>query len=595
MDFEQFIVEGNPIKYDYDESLIVVDLKKGLSHKEIAKKHKITKAVVRSIVVKYPTTKRQARFDHKYDYDEDIILQDLIKGLPHKEIAKKHKITVGVVKSVCKKYPDQTKRVGQYDIPKILKDLEKGMLHREIAKKYKISKNIVKNIAVKYPELRRTKKTSRKTSQIKSEKLSSRFDKKFIHKVLDDYYLGLGTKELAQKYNLLITDVRTIVSTRMKEIPVGRVSATRLKLSDKKIVEIIASYESGESMLAVGKKFNYSATTIRAILLRNAIKIRVWGARPIPLDTKEIVRRYKNRESISKIADKFGVSYTTIRHRLFEAGIDIAYHPEARKNPTTTNNLLFKTPLSVSKYLLDNYWLAENQQPNHIKEYENGLHRLWDLYEDNTEEHNIAYKKIFQKSLKKYFNQKVISYRGFSFGLESLDEDYKEFQKYDFVKDPKEIQEFINQKISFEVMKDSSHHSLNVVTSAHDFTGIYHKAKAPYGFLFVYEAPLSKYKEWGGDTESWEGNEFEIIASGEAAHFIKEVYMVTNKPNIPFKKTSKKDLDKYSLDKAYSPKGEANIGYLHKNADVQDYSLAKKRYKLKNLPNNYEWYTLFKK
>lgn len=334
----------NP-KYKYNKNKVLEDYIKGLSYDEISKKHKLSKSALANLIRKNRELVGKKRTSKKHFYDEKTLIKELKKGLTHKQIAKKLGISDLTIKYFVKKHPEYRRiKSHAYSAEKIKDDIKKGLLFKDIAKKHDIPLHIVSNISHKY----RDELLKRKTGfQRKYE-----YDVKDIIKKFDN---GMSAKEIAQQYGVDRTLIYNIIHSNRKKFPKKRKDSSKLsrKLFKNKIKEIIALYLDGLSLEKIGKIFNINKNTVRRILAQNNVPIRKLGAPIKALDTKAIVRLYKKKVPLIDIAKYFDVSLGTIERRLEDAGIIIYYHPESRPNPSNKNDKVLswikkqKYPLAI--------------------------------------------------------------------------------------------------------------------------------------------------------------------------------------------------------------------------------------------------------
>lgn len=89
--------------------------------------------------------------------------------------------------------------------------------------------------------------------------------------------------------------------------------------------EIVAAYQSGDSVKTIAHRLGVAEVTVRRRLVDRGVMIRgPRGADPLPLDDDAIVAAYVATGSTAAVAQQFGVAIPTIRRRLTGRGFDVS-------------------------------------------------------------------------------------------------------------------------------------------------------------------------------------------------------------------------------------------------------------------------------
>lgn len=133
----------------------------------------------------------------------------------------------------------------------------------------------------------------------------------------------------------------------------GRTGPARLELP---VEEMVAKYEAGAGIIAVGEAYGISSTTVRKRLMEAGVTMRPRGgashALDLPMD--ELVARYEAGEGLGTLSRVYECSPMTIRKRLGAAGITI-------REPGRNNNAVIDLDIDgiVTAYRDDGLKLSE--------------------------------------------------------------------------------------------------------------------------------------------------------------------------------------------------------------------------------------------
>lgn len=127
--------------------------------------------------------------------------------------------------------------------------------------------------------------------------------------------------------------------------------ANRRTFDPRNEAEIVRRYTDPAieaSIRALAKEYGCCEETLRRVLVRHGVAIRVTGPAHVftPDEEDDIVASYRNRISIRALADRYGVSHETLRRVLVRKTVHIRNHgdrtpraPERPKAPADFTDL----------------------------------------------------------------------------------------------------------------------------------------------------------------------------------------------------------------------------------------------------------------
>lgn len=148
--------------------------------------------------------------------------------------------------------------------------------------------------------------------------------------IIEDYLLGLSAKESAERLGI----PTFIVFSARSNLKLPSLHQYRKKSANRIDVPetLIKEYKNGSPINLLVEKYKIGKDVITRELKLRGIQIRR-GRQHKHLDNNLIVEMYKKKFPLQDIAVKLNVSVRTIVDRLADEGIDVSYHPKARKNP----------------------------------------------------------------------------------------------------------------------------------------------------------------------------------------------------------------------------------------------------------------------
>lgn len=149
-----------------------------------------------------------------------------------------------------------------------------------------------------------------------------------IDEIIKDYQSGMSPIELGEKYGVCADTIKT----RLKEAGVKKISALERNRLKFPLEQVIKDYESGMTSTEVGKKYGYNAKTITTRLREAGVQIRKRGFGGINKAKKEklygkielplkVIKEYESGMTLVELGKKYGCSWATIRARLTEAEV----------------------------------------------------------------------------------------------------------------------------------------------------------------------------------------------------------------------------------------------------------------------------------
>lgn len=110
--------------------------------------------------------------------------------------------------------------------------------------------------------------------------------------------------------------------TTIKEVPVRREWSLRRRFGPEVIADLVARYNAGASISALGREVGTGYQPLRQLLLEEGITLRHIRRDPLtPKEVKRAVQRYESGRTIRQVATELGSSYTTIRMLLHDQGV----------------------------------------------------------------------------------------------------------------------------------------------------------------------------------------------------------------------------------------------------------------------------------
>ena len=133
-----------------------------------------------------------------------------------------------------------------------------------------------------------------------------------VDQIISEYESGMSTILLGKKYGV----GKTTIKKRLVK------AGVQIRATSKKVLpmeQIIFEHESGMSTIALGKKYGVSDSTIRNRLSEAGIQTRTHEKKTlIELPIDQIWFDYESGMSMVALGRKYGVADNTIRNRLKE-------------------------------------------------------------------------------------------------------------------------------------------------------------------------------------------------------------------------------------------------------------------------------------
>lgn len=223
----------------------------GKTVKEIAKETYFSSSYCYAMVRDLAKEKNLAKKAKRAPLNEAMI-QDAKAGMTVAEIAKKHGVTYQQCYYTVSEYAQTTikkNKKKQSAATKVrnaamLEDAKAGMTDKEIAKKYFLSRSSVRTILVGYLHTTNTKKRNERREAI-----------------FADYEAGMSSKDICKKHGIsastLYKDMRKIGRTSQEYYHKALKNKTNQRNSD-----IRSKIESGVSVSTIAKEYGISKTAI---------------------------------------------------------------------------------------------------------------------------------------------------------------------------------------------------------------------------------------------------------------------------------------------------------------------------------------------
>ena len=259
----------------------------------------------------------------KFDY---LPMEEVIKDyevMTLTELGKKYGACASTIRRRLKKAG--VKNRLNFPLDEIIKDYQSGMSTTELDEWYGVSVTTIRNLL-------------KKAGVKKISALERKLLKFPLEQVIKDYQSGMGTYYLGEKYGCTANTIRE----RLKEAGVKKISALERNRLNFPLEQVIKDYESGMTSTEVGKKYGYDAKTITTRLREVGVQIRKRGFGGINKAKKEklygkielplkVIKEYESGMTLVELGKKYGCSWATIRARLTEAGVQIRKKGNTKK------------------------------------------------------------------------------------------------------------------------------------------------------------------------------------------------------------------------------------------------------------------------
>lgn len=236
----------------------------------------------------------------------DAMIQDAKAGMTVAEIAKKHGVTYQQCYYTVSEYAQTTikkNKKKQSAATKVrnaamLEDAKAGMTDKEIAKKYFLSRSSVRTILVGYLHTANTKKQNERREAI-----------------LADYEAGMSSKDICKKHGIsastLYKDMRQIGRTSQEYYHKALKNKTNQRNSD-----IRSKIERGVSVSTIAKEYGISKTAIYETFHQEIVRAGILQKRGRPRKNTErnalIAKRHREGEKVQALATEYNLSVSTV-------------------------------------------------------------------------------------------------------------------------------------------------------------------------------------------------------------------------------------------------------------------------------------------
>lgn len=236
----------------------------------------------------------------------DAMIQDAKAGMTVAEIAKKHGVTYQQCYYTVSEYAQTTikkNKKKQSAATKVrnaamLEDAKAGMTDNEIAKKYFLSRSSVRTILVGYLHTANTKKRNERREAI-----------------LADYEAGMSSKDICKKHGIsastLYKDMRQIGRTSQEYYHKALKNKTNQRNSD-----IRSKIERGVSVSTIAKEYGISKTAIYETFHQEIVRAGILQKYGRPRKNTErnalIAKRHREGEKVQALATEYNLSVSTV-------------------------------------------------------------------------------------------------------------------------------------------------------------------------------------------------------------------------------------------------------------------------------------------
>ena len=185
----------------------------------------------------------------------------------------------------------------------IIRKYQNGMSANELAKEYYVSKPTIGRLL--------------KREEIKIRHGSEAYLGKVLpaEEIIKKYQGGMNTYELAKEYNVSDSTIGCLLKNA--GVKMRRLSEARFgKILPSK--NIITQYQNGMSMPQLSKQYRISEHAITNLLKKENIKIRHGSEAKLRmiLPSREIAEKYQNGMNTVELAKEYNVTYPTIKRLL---------------------------------------------------------------------------------------------------------------------------------------------------------------------------------------------------------------------------------------------------------------------------------------
>lgn len=277
----------------------------GKTVKEIVKETYFSSSYCYAMVRDLAKEKNLAKKAKRAPLNEAMI-QDAKAGMTVAEIAKKHGVTYQQCYYTVSEYAQTTikkNKKKQSAATKVrnaamLEDAKAGMTDKEIAKKYFLSRSSVRTILVGYLHTTNTKKRNERREAI-----------------LADYEAGMSSKDICKKHGIsastLYKDMRQIGRTSQEYYHKALKNKTNQRNSD-----IRSKIERGVSVSTIAKECGISKTAIYETFHQEIVRAGILQKCGRPRKNTErnalIAKRHREGEKVQALATEYNLSVSTV-------------------------------------------------------------------------------------------------------------------------------------------------------------------------------------------------------------------------------------------------------------------------------------------
>lgn len=277
----------------------------GKTVKEIAKEAYFSYSYCYSMVRDLARKNHLAKKAEKAPLDE-VMIRDAKAGMTVAEIARKYGVTYQqcyyavseYAKATIKKNKKKQSAETKIRNAAMLEDAKAGMTEKEIANKYFLSQSSVRTILVGYLHTANTKKRNKRREAI-----------------LADYEAGMSSKDICKKHGIsastLYKDMRQIGRTSQEYYHKALKNKTNQRNSD-----IRNKIANGIPVSTIAKEYGISKAAIYETFYRENVRAGILQKRGRPRKNAErnalIAKRHSEGEAVQALAVEYNLSVSTI-------------------------------------------------------------------------------------------------------------------------------------------------------------------------------------------------------------------------------------------------------------------------------------------
>ena len=285
---------------------VISEYESGMTLKKLGEKYGVSDTTIRNRLIEAGVQIRSQGGSFVLEGRNEKIAEMYQQGKSLREVGDEFGLTGEAIRQILKKMGVDARgrlvaktELDEAEFEELKVMLEEGITIVKVAKHFEVNTTIISDLMKKEGLVR--KYVPRVSWDYK--------------KAEEDYLNGVPLTEIARRHGVPSYTYLVEVMKRLGHEPRGTTK-------DLPMEQVISEYESGMSMVALGKKYDVSHITIRRRLVEAGVQIRKISYR-VELSVEQIISEYESGMSLKALGKKCGVSRNTIRERLVEAGVQI--------------------------------------------------------------------------------------------------------------------------------------------------------------------------------------------------------------------------------------------------------------------------------